>query len=154
MLLEVQHLAERAILWLLRNPPRPLPSANRRTSAPRRPKLFQRLDKVLPGEERDKLAEEVDRLRGTSMPEEPARRIAAMNILFPALDISKTGHETGVDLETATGIYFHASSLLDLRSLRRAISPVATEDSSSRNAARARPEGRFLPATAPAHAAC
>ena len=130
MLLEVQHLADRAILWLLRNAPRPLPIGE--TVERLRPtvqKLFQRLDEVLPGEERDKLAEEVDRLRGTGIPEEPARRIAAMDVLFAALDISKAGHETGVDLETATGVYFHTSSLLDLGWLSRAISTVATEDS-------------------------
>ncbi len=125
--LETLRLAEGTALWLLRQLPSGLssPELVERMSALIET-LGQRLDHVLPRPDHDALVARVDELTACNVPADLARRLACLNPLAAALDISIVAAETGADPERAAAVYFQLGQALSLRWLENAIRALET----------------------------
>jgi len=122
-------LVERATLWLLRNQKQPLAIEE---AVDRFKPGVQSLLQVLPGvlvdEDRESLDTAVETITESGVSEELARRIAALRMLFSALDFVEVESRTSYPIRDVAYIYFHLGDRLGLHWLRDQIANVVSEN--------------------------
>ena len=119
LLLEGRRLVERSSRWLLGNRPRELDIAS--TVAHFRPGamgLYASVTRLLSPEDAEPLARRADELREQGVPEDLATRVAALPIMFSALDIVTVADEAELDVERVGAVHFRLGSRLGLHWLR------------------------------------
>ncbi|MGH3086508.1 MAG: NAD-glutamate dehydrogenase domain-containing protein, partial [Rubrobacteraceae bacterium] len=119
MLLAGRKLVERSTRWLLRNRRSPLDIEDTVSRFSRGADELAGLipDLVIDGE-REKLEEKVEDLTERGVPEDLARRVAALGAMFSALDIVDVSDTTGQSIETAASVYFKLGDRMNLHLLR------------------------------------
>jgi glutamate dehydrogenase len=129
MYLESRKLVERASRWFLRNRRRPLPVASTveffRDGAAR---VAAALTDALLGSERDWLEHETAVLASRGVPAEIARRVATLESLYTALDITDLAEQSGHDVEYVTAVYATVGDHLHLDWLRDRIVELPRDD--------------------------
>jgi glutamate dehydrogenase len=119
MYLESRKMIERASRWFLRYRKRPLPV--RATVDALQPGV-ERLKEVLPGmlrgSERDWYDEESARLKALGVPPELAQRIAGLDALHTALDITDLADTTGRSVDDVAALYCVVGHRLEIDWLR------------------------------------
>jgi glutamate dehydrogenase len=116
LLLEGRRLVERASRWLLGNRPRQLDIA--RHFRPGAMDLYASITRLLSPEDAEPLARRADELREQEVPEDLATRVAALPIMFAALDIVVVADERELDVEHVGAVHFRLGSRLGLHWLR------------------------------------
>ena len=100
LLLEGRRLVERASRWLLGNRPRELDIASTvRHFRPGAMALYASITRLLTPEDAEPLARRADELREQGVPEDLATRVAALPIMFAALDIVVVADERELDVD-------------------------------------------------------
>ncbi|HYN91413.1 MAG TPA: NAD-glutamate dehydrogenase, partial [Thermoleophilaceae bacterium] len=129
LLLEGRRLVERASRWLLGNRPRQLDIASTvRHFRPGATTLYASITRLLAPEDAEPLARRADELREQGVPEDLATRVAALPIMFGALDIVTVADETELDVEHVAAIHFRLGSRLGLHWLRDQIVALPRDD--------------------------
>jgi glutamate dehydrogenase len=119
LLLEGRRLVERASRWLLGNRPRQLDIASTvRHFRPGAMALYASITRLLSPEDAEPLARRADELREQGVREDLATRVAALPIMFAALDIVVVADERELDVEHVGAVHFHLGSRLGLHWLR------------------------------------
>src|SRR5215213_4250462 len=119
MLLEGRRLVERSSRWLLGNRPRQLDIASTvRHFRPGAMGLYASITRLLAPEDAEPLARRADELREQGVPEDLATRVAALPIMFAALDIVVVADERELDVENVAAVHFRLGSRLGLHWLR------------------------------------
>ncbi len=119
LLLEGRRLVERASRWLLGNRPRQLDIASTvRHFRPGAMALYASITRLLSPEDAEPLARRADELREQGVPEDLATRVAALPIMFAALDIVVVADERELDVEEVGAVHFRLGSRLGLHWLR------------------------------------
>ena len=122
MLLEGRRLVERASRWLLGNRPRQLDIASTvRHFRPGASELYESITRLLAAEDAEPLARRADELRERGVPEELATRVAALAIMFSALDIVTVADDTGLEVGRVGRVHFLLGSRLGLHWLREQV---------------------------------
>ena len=129
LLLEGRRLVERASRWLLGNRPRQLDIASTvRHFRPGAMGLYASVTRLLAPEDAEPLARRADELREQGVPEDLATRVAALPIMFSALDIVTVADETELDVERVAAVHFRLGSRLGLHWLRDQIVALPRDD--------------------------
>jgi glutamate dehydrogenase len=129
LLLEGRRLVERASRWLLGNRPRELDIASTvRHFRPGAMALYGSITRLLSPDDAEPLARRADELREQGVPEDLATRVAALPIMFAALDIVVVADETGLDVERVAAAHFRLGSRLGLHWLRDRIVALPRDD--------------------------
>jgi glutamate dehydrogenase len=119
LLLEGRRLVERASRWLLGNRPRQLDIASTvRHFRPGAMTLYASITRLLSPEDAEPLARRADELREQGVPEDLATRVAALPIMFSALDIVVVADERKLDVDHVAAVHFRLGSRLGLHWLR------------------------------------
>ncbi|MEA2407318.1 MAG: glutamate dehydrogenase [Thermoleophilaceae bacterium] len=119
LLLEGRRLVERASRWLLGNRPGQLDIATTvRHFRPGATELYDSITRLLSAEDAEPLARQADELREQGVPEDLATRVAALPIMFSALDIVTVADETELPVEHVGAVHFRLGSRLGLHWLR------------------------------------
>jgi glutamate dehydrogenase len=119
LLLEGRRLVERASRWLLGNRSRQLDIASTvRHFRPGATALYASITRLLSPEDVEPLARRADELREQGVPEDLATRVAALPIMFAALDIVVVADERELDVEHVGAVHFRLGSRLGLHWLR------------------------------------
>jgi glutamate dehydrogenase len=119
LLLEGRRLVERASRWLLGNRPRRLDIASTVNHfRPGAMGLYASITRLLSPEDAEPLARRADELREQGVPEDLATRVAALPIMFAALDIVVVADERELDVENVAAVHFRLGSRLGLHWLR------------------------------------
>ena len=114
-----RRLVERASRWLLGNRPRQLDIASTvRHFRPGAMALYASITRLLSPEDAEPLARRADELREQGVPEDLATRVAALPIMFAALDIVVVADERELDVERVAAAHFRLGSRLGLHWLR------------------------------------
>jgi len=122
LLLRVWELLRHATRWLLNLAGHGLDvGASVNAYRPGVAALMDNLDDVLVAAERSAQAEAVARLTAQSVPAELARRVAALDALYPALDIVDIANDFGLRVENAGAIYARVGERFGLKWLRECI---------------------------------
>ena len=129
LLLEGRRLVERASRWLLGNRPRQLDIASTvRHFRPGAMALYASITRLLAPEDAEPLARGADELRERGVPEDLATRVAALPIMFSALDIVTVADELGLDVERVAAVHFRLGNRLGLHWLRDQIVALPRDD--------------------------
>ena len=129
LLLEGRRLVERASRWLLGNRPRQLDIASTvRHFRPGAMALYASITRLLSPEDAEPLARRADELREQGVPEDLATRVAALPIMFAALDIVEVADERELDVEQVAAVHFRLGSRLGLHWLRDRIVALPRDD--------------------------
>jgi glutamate dehydrogenase len=129
LLLEGRRLVERASRWLLGNRPRQLDIASTvRHFRPGAMALYASITRLLAPEDAEPLARRADELREQGVPEDLATRVAALPIMFSALDIVNVADETELDVERVAAVHFRLGSRLGVHWLRDQIVALPRDD--------------------------
>jgi glutamate dehydrogenase len=129
LLLEGRRLVERASRWLLGNRPRQLDIASTvRHFRPGAMALYASITRLLAPEDAEPLARRADELRERGVPEDLATRVAALPIMFSALDIVTVADELELDVERVAAVHFRLGSRLGLHWLRDQIVALPRDD--------------------------
>jgi glutamate dehydrogenase len=129
LLLEGRRLVERASRWLLGNRPRQLDIASTvRHFRPGAMGLYASITRLLSPEDAEPLARRADELRERGVPEDLATRVAALPIMFSALDIVVVADESDLDVERVAAAHFRLGSRLGLHWLRDRIVALPRDD--------------------------
>ncbi|MDN3516680.1 NAD-glutamate dehydrogenase [Aquisalimonas lutea] len=125
--LDIVRLAERTALWLLRNLRAELssPEVTDRLAA-MTGTLGDQLDSLLPEPDQAALGEQIEALTGQGVPDDLAARVARLEPLSAALDISMIAEDTGRPPERAAAVYFQLGRSLNLRWLEKTIRDLET----------------------------
>ena len=119
LMLETVRLMDRAVAWFLAHSPHPLDLG--RESAAFRPgveTLAAGLDRVLDAEESSRLAARVADATAQGVPEDLARRVAALPVLAAAPDLVRIAERTGRAVEGVASVYFGLGRRFGLEWLR------------------------------------
>ncbi|WP_372399538.1 NAD-glutamate dehydrogenase [Azospirillum sp. HJ39] len=119
LMLETVHLMDRAVAWFLAHSPHPLDMGGE--SAAFRPgveALAAGLDRFLDAEESSRLAARVADAIAQGVPEDLARRIAALPVLAAAPDLVRIAERTGRAVEGVASVYFGLGRRFGLEWLR------------------------------------
>ena len=129
LLLEGRRLVERASRWLLGNRPRQLDIASTvRHFRPGAMGLYASITRLLAPEDAEPLARRADELRERGVPEDLATRVAALPIMFSALDIVVVADESELDVDRVAAAHFRLGSRLGLHWLRDRIVALPRDD--------------------------
>jgi glutamate dehydrogenase len=129
LLLEGRRLVERASRWLLGNRPRQLDIASTvRHFRPGAMVLYASITRLLSPEDAEPLARRADELRERGVPEDLATRVAALPIMFSALDIVVVADERELDVDRVAAAHFRLGSRLGLHWLRDRIVALPRDD--------------------------
>jgi len=132
---ETRRLLDRATLWLLRQHRAPLDIAAtlaRYTHAAAA--LAERLPQLTKGAERRALQARARRWQTAGVDKELALRIAALEPLFAALDLTEIATETGSEIDRSAEVYFALGATLDLNWLKENIHALPRRDPWQRRA--------------------
>ena len=130
LLLEGRRLVERASRWLLGNRPRQLDIASTvRHFRPGRDGAV-RVDHAAAAHRRtpSRWPARADELRERGVPEDLATRVAALPIMFAALDIVMVADESELDVERVAAAHFRLGNRLGLHWLRDRIVALPRDD--------------------------
>ncbi|QCG89201.1 NAD-glutamate dehydrogenase [Azospirillum sp. TSH100] len=119
LMLETIQLLDRAVAWFLAHSPHPLDLG--RESAAFRPgveALAAGLDRFLDAEESSRLAIRIADAMAQGVPEDLARRIAALPVLAAAPDLVRIAERTGRAVEGVASVYFGLGRRFGLEWLR------------------------------------
>jgi glutamate dehydrogenase len=129
LLLEGRRLVERASRWLLGNRPRQLDIASTvRHFRPGAMGLYAQITRLLSPEDAEPLARRADELRERGVPEDLATRVAALPIMFSALDIVVVADERELDVDRVAAAHFRLGNRLGLHWLRDRIVALPRDD--------------------------
>jgi glutamate dehydrogenase len=129
MYLESRKLVERASRWFLRNRRRPLPVASTiEFFRDRVGRVAAVLPDALLGGEREWLEQETAVLASRGVPAEIARRVATLESLYTALDITDLAEQSGRDVEYVTAVYATVGDHLHVDWLRDRIVDLPRDD--------------------------
>ena len=129
LLLEGRRLVERASRWLLGNRPRQLDIASTvRHFRPGAMALYAQVTRLLSPEDAEPLARRADELRERGVPEDLATRVAALPIMFSALDIVVVADEREMEVDRVAAAHFRLGSRLGLHWLRDRIVALPRDD--------------------------
>jgi glutamate dehydrogenase len=129
LLLEGRRLVERASRWLLGNRPRQLDIASTvRHFRPGAMGLYASITRLLSPEDAEPLARRADELRERGVPEDLATRVAALPIMFSALDIVVVADQRELDVDQVAAAHFRLGSRLGLHWLRDRIVALPRDD--------------------------
>ena len=122
MLLEIKRLAERATRWLVRYQPSPL-NVEATIAAFEGPvsEFLELVPKVLAGPDHGEYANAYNWMLDAGVPEELARRLAALSLAVVALDLADVARDSGRSMEDVTKLYFEIDTELGLSWLRAEI---------------------------------
>ena len=119
MILSGRRLIERATRWLLRNRRPPLDVAATVSYFAEGVSEFARqAPDLLIGADGHSLEERTSELSEKGVPQDLARRVATLNVVFPALDVVDVAAVTGETIEPAAAVYFSLGEQLGLHRLR------------------------------------
>ena len=127
-LIEAGRLLTRATTWFLRS--RRLAddmAASIAHLAPGVEQLYAGLDRLLDAQAAAQLAEAAERYAGSGVPRNLARRVAAFETLYAALDIAEIAGQATLPVEEVAAVYFELSSRLGLPWLRQQIGALAAD---------------------------
>jgi glutamate dehydrogenase len=129
LLLEGRRLVERSSRWLLGNRPRQLDIASTvRHFRPGAMGLYASITRLLSPEDAEPLARRADELRERGVPEDLATRVAALPIMFSALDIVVVADESELDVDQVAAAHFRLGSRLGIHWLRDRIVALPRDD--------------------------
>src|SRR5215207_9114236 len=129
LLLEGRRLVERASRWLLGHRPRQLDIASTVNHfRPGAMALYASITRLLSPDDAEPLARRADELREHDVPEDLATRVAALPIMFAALDIVTVADETELDVERVAAVHFRLGSRLGLHWVRDQIVALPRDD--------------------------
>ena len=112
-----------------RNRPRQLDIASTvRHFRPGAMALYASITRLLAPEDAEPLARRADELRGAGVPEDLAARVAALPIMFSALDIVTVADEMELDVERVAAVHFRLGQRLELHWLRDRIVALPRDD--------------------------
>jgi len=121
MLIEANRLIERAVSWVLTHAPRPLDMARLRVElAPGIEAVRAEFEQVLPPETAAALAARAEAYRVQGVPEDLARRVAALIVLASANDIARISMRISQPVEAVGRLYFLVGGRFGLGWLRAA----------------------------------
>jgi glutamate dehydrogenase len=121
MLIEANRLIERAVSWVLTHAPRPLDMARLRVElAPGIEAVRAEFEQVLPPETTAALAARAEAYREQGVPEDLARRVAALIVLASANDIARISTRISQPVEAVGRLYFLVGGRFGLGWLRAA----------------------------------
>src|SRR5262245_34383234 len=129
LLLEGRRLVERASRWLLGNRPRQLDIAS--TVSHFRPGamgLYASITRLLSPEDAEPLARRADALREQGVPEDLATRVAALPIMFSALDIVVVADQRELEVDQVAAAHFRLGNRLGLHWLRDRVVELPRDD--------------------------
>jgi len=119
MLLDIQALVERAVGWFLTNSAHPLDLATETAAfRPGVEALSLGLDGVMDGEEEARIIARAERRIADNVPEDLARRIAALPVLAAAPDLVRIADRTGRAVPQVASVYFRLGRRFALEWLR------------------------------------
>jgi glutamate dehydrogenase len=122
MLIEAGRLIGRGTTWFLRSPRLAEPMAATIASfAPGVDALYRMIPSLLDAPARAPLADNAARWVAAGVPAPIAERVAALDTLFSALDVSEVAVQSGRPLATVAGVYFGVTGRLGLPWLRARI---------------------------------
>jgi glutamate dehydrogenase len=90
--------------------------------------LYASITRLLSPEDAEPLARRADELREQGVPEDLATRVAALPIMFAALDIVVVADESGLDVERVGAAHFRLGNRLGLHWLRDRIVALPRDD--------------------------
>ncbi len=129
LLSESRRLLDRATLWLLRYRRTPLDiAATIERYAAQVAALATRLTRLAKEEERHALQKQVRQWQALGVPKELALRVAGLDALYAALDLSEVALETGTEITRAAELYFTLNSALELHWLKESIHALPRRD--------------------------
>ncbi|MBI2311412.1 MAG: NAD-glutamate dehydrogenase [Betaproteobacteria bacterium] len=128
MVIEVGRLIVRSTLWFLRSL-RGQPEIAKIIArfGPGVTALASNFDRLLTPAEAEALRQAQEKLTAQGVPAELARRVAALEFLYAALDLVEAAEETDRDVDTAAAVYFSLGGALNLAWLRRQVSLLPAE---------------------------
>ncbi len=122
MHLDARKLVERATRWLLRNYRAPLDIADTVSRfSEGASELSDRIPELMLDHDREALEESASSLAEEGVPEDLARRVAVLSMMFSALDIVDVASATEQSLEATAEVYFTLGDRLKLHWLRQHI---------------------------------
>src|SRR3569833_478804 len=135
MFSETRRLLDRATLWLLRQHRTPLDIATMlaRNDEPTTT-LAERLHRLTKGEERRSLHAHARRWQAEGVDKDLALRVAGLEPLYAALDLSEVAAETDTDIGRAAELHFMLNTALDLHWLKEAVHALPRRDPWQRRA--------------------
>ncbi len=137
LLLEVQALMERAVVWFLTNAAHPLSiTAEVAAFRPGVEGLATGLDGVLDTEEAARLSARAERHTVQGVPEDLARRVAALPVLAAAPDLVRIADRTGRPVREVASVYFGLGRRFALEWLRDKAASARIDNHWQRQAAR------------------
>jgi glutamate dehydrogenase len=152
MYLQTRRLIERSARWFLRRRKRPLPI---RATIEQMQASVQRVAEVMPnmlrGIEAARLEQDVARYIAQGVPEDLARRVARLEPLYAALDITELAQQSGRDVDAVASLYCVVGHELRLDWLRDRVVELPRADrwqALSRGAMREDAEGEHRAVTA------
>ncbi len=129
MYLESRKLVERATRWFLRNRRRPLPVAPTvEFFSERVARVAACMPDLLLGGEREWVERESAALAARGVPLDIARRVATLESLYTALDITDLTEQTNLDVEHVTAVYATVGDRLRIDWLRDRIVELPRDD--------------------------
>jgi glutamate dehydrogenase len=129
MLLEVRKLGERAIRWLLRQRPRPLPiEATVGDFSAGLAELAEKLGKLVGREVSDKTRRRAEKLKRGGVDDDLARHVANLSTLVAGLDIVEVANSGEADLATTAGVHFALAYPLGLHWLMERINALPRDN--------------------------
>ncbi|SMH48146.1 NAD-glutamate dehydrogenase [Azospirillum agricola] len=119
LVLDTVRLMERTVAWFLAHAAHPLDMAAETAAfRPGVEALTASLDRVLDAEEAGRLAARVTEATGQGVPEDLARRIAALPVLAAAPDLVRIAERAGRDVSAVASVYFGLGRRFGLEWLR------------------------------------
>ncbi len=135
MITETRRLLDRATLWLLRHSRQPLDiAATIAHYAPSVQAVAERLPRLLKDEERASVRAMAREFSSAGTPKQLALRVAALDSLHAALDLTQIARDTDSEILLATDVYFSLSAALELNWLRERIHALPRRDPWQRKA--------------------
>ena len=129
MILAGRRLIERATRWLLRNRRPPLDVADTVSYFAEGVSEFVGLvPELLPDTDRRSLEDRAGELSDRGVPQDLARRVATLDVVFPALDVVDVATVTGEPVESAAAVYFTLGEQLGLHRLRERVEALPRGD--------------------------
>jgi glutamate dehydrogenase len=125
MLTEAGRLTVRATSWMLRSARLDAPMRVMiETFRPGVESLYAHLPELLDSQARTRIEEPAARWMQAGVPAEIANRVAALDILFAALDVVEIAQDAKRPVETVAGVYFRLGSKLGLGWLRERVGKI------------------------------
>ena len=119
MMIQAGRLLRNATRWLLNHPDAPLEiSSQVAYFAPGTRQLQDRLTRLLPEREMQRMAQNIQQYVDMQVPESLAQKVAACDYLYPGLDIVEISDQRGLKLVDAARVYFELGEQLALDWLR------------------------------------